>query len=256
MAKQANMKRIHKVTVKRMCDESPDTSWLGEYANDPTSEFSIDRAHDLECPRQTYNRPTEAINLLERVMVHIRNVKDAHCSTVKNRTDAEKEIDMDIWSSYDDAEDICIDASTEIEEECTCGFSGHWDNRTYRYFNPSFNYVDAKGRAKDLTPDEVRKYARQDYERMEGLNSQQWGFIGIRAEADVLIPTGATANGCFVSQEITSGGLWGIESDSDAGHFAEVEKEELAELEAQLHAIGFSKRAIAAAFKDVEHVEE
>ena len=29
MAKQSNMKRIHKVTVKRMYDESPDTSWLG-----------------------------------------------------------------------------------------------------------------------------------------------------------------------------------------------------------------------------------
>jgi hypothetical protein len=53
-------------------------------------------------------------------------------------------------------------------------------------------------------------------------------------------------------QTITSGGLYGIESDSDADYFAEVEQEQLAELRGQLHVIGFSKRAIASAFKNVE----
>src|SRR4029077_584865 len=43
-------KRILKVKIKRMIDDSPaDTSWMGEYATDRTSEFSIDRKHSLDC---------------------------------------------------------------------------------------------------------------------------------------------------------------------------------------------------------------
>ena len=44
-----SMKRIHKVTIKRMIDESPDTSWLGEYGNSAESDYSIDRAHSRDC---------------------------------------------------------------------------------------------------------------------------------------------------------------------------------------------------------------
>ena len=51
--KQTAAKRIHKVTIKRMVDNSPDTSWLGEYSNKQTSEYSIDRAHSLGCPVNT-----------------------------------------------------------------------------------------------------------------------------------------------------------------------------------------------------------
>jgi hypothetical protein len=58
-----------------------------------------------------------------------------------------------------------------------------------------------------------------------------------------------------VVQKITSGGLWGIESDSDRSHFAEVTAEELADLKAQLLALGFSKRAISQAFK-LENIKE
>ena len=36
-----SMKRIHKVTIKRMTDESPDTSWLGEYSNTAETEYAI-----------------------------------------------------------------------------------------------------------------------------------------------------------------------------------------------------------------------
>ena len=44
-----NSKRILSVTVKRMVDDSPDTSWLGEYSDTRKSEFSIDRAHAEDC---------------------------------------------------------------------------------------------------------------------------------------------------------------------------------------------------------------
>jgi len=233
-----NMKRIHKVTVKRMVDESPDTSWLGEYSNCAETDYAIDRKHSLDCPTQTYNKPVYALDLLERVMVHLRNVKDAHCSTVKNRTDAEKAHDLDIWTDYDDAEDICIDAGTELEE-CDCGERGDMTHNEYRYFNGCIeNY-------KGESPEDIRNYVRQDYERMERLNAGDWYFIGIRAEAEVVL-TGS------VVQTISSGGLWGTESDSRREHIESIEQEELADLSEQLHAVGFSKRAIAAASKNLE----
>jgi hypothetical protein len=54
-------------------------------------------------------------------------------------------------------------------------------------------------------------------------------------------------------QEITSGGLWGVESDSDTAYLTEIETDELAELREQLHALGFSKRAVSTAVKNAQH---
>lgn len=54
-------------------------------------------------------------------------------------------------------------------------------------------------------------------------------------------------------QEITSGGLWGVESDSDRKYLADIDTEQLSELREQLRAVGFSTRAISTAFRDVSH---
>lgn len=122
--------------------------------------------------------------------------------------------------------------------------------REYRYFNPE---VDSSVTDRD----ESRKYAMQDYKRMKDYGND-WYFIGIQAEARISIPDGGrTVNGqTRTIQRITSGGLWGIESDSEESHFAEVEREELDQLKTQLHALGFSKRAIVAAFRNVERDSE
>ena len=81
---------------------------------------------------------------------------------------------------------------------------------------------------------------------MESLNSGNWCFIGIRVDAEYSVGTG------HLAQELTSGGLWGIESDSSEDYLTSVESEELDALAAQLKGIGFSSRAIAAAFKNIE----
>lgn len=96
---------------------------------------------------------------------------------------------------------------------------------------------------------DVRKYVAQDYARMERGNAGDWCLIGIRAEAEYSV--GTSRNG-YLAQEITSGGLWGIESDSEESYLKSVEDEELTDLSVQLKGIGFSGRAIAAAFKNVE----
>ena len=63
-------------------------------------------------------------------------------------------------------------------------------------------------------------------ERYQQYQNGDFGFIGIRAEAEIVI------NG--VCQIVTSGGLWGIESDSDRHYLSEVEQEEIDQLKAIL----------------------
>ena len=103
--------------------------------------------------------------------------------------------------------------------------------------------------------------------RLHEYHRGEFHFIGIRAEAEIGIGGHVTHTpinsksgwihtpGGYTCQTITSGGLWGIESDSDAAYLESVEQEELSDLKAQLLALGFSKRAIATAFKTVEHKE-
>jgi hypothetical protein len=89
---------------------------------------------------------------------------------------------------------------------------------------------------------------------MERLNRGDWCFIGIRAEAEIQLfhkPVHSLDPGQTSIQTLTSGGLWGIESDSDREYLESVEQEELADLKTQLLVLGFSKRAISNAFKSI-----
>lgn len=107
----------------------------------------------------------------------------------------------------------------------------------YRWFNPA---LTGEQTGNPESPE-------QDYQRMEALNNQQWYFIGIIAKARIVSPAG-------VIQTIRSGGLWGIESDSDKSYIESVENEQLAELRAELESLeqGIGKRAIDHAFANVE----
>lgn len=87
---------------------------------------------------------------------------------------------------------------------------------------------------------------KQDYERMEAYSNGQWNMVGIIAKAEIRNPES------MVTQVIRSGGLWGIESDSDASYLEEVGNEQLAELRAELTALGIGSRAIDVAFQNVE----
>ena len=54
---------------------------------------------------------------------------------------------------------------------------------------------------------------------MEAYNADEWSFIGIDARAEIVIGG--------VCQTIKSGGLWGIESDSEESHFRETEQDRI-----------------------------
>jgi hypothetical protein len=241
-------KRILTVVVERMDDTDPDTSWLGEYSAKRASEFSIDRAHADDCQTQS-PAAKEAIERLERAIRYLDIERLAQTESCQSEPNGRYM--SGIWAdSIGEAQDLLIAAQDELVE-CDCG-RGTWDRREYRYFNPSQNYVDEWGELIDEnTAEEVRKYVAQDYARMEGLQAGEWGFIGIRAKAEIAMPNGGhtSAGPTATLQTITSGGLWGIESDSEEDYLKVVEGQELADLRTQLYALGFGKRAIAAAVR-------
>ncbi len=89
-----------------------------------------------------------------------------------------------------------------------------------------------------------RFYVEQDYQRHEAHSRGDWHSVGVIAKAEIVV------NG--VIQTIRSGGLWGIESDSDPEYFEQVSAEELTNLKTILGSLGFGKRAIAHAFSSIE----
>ncbi len=225
-------KRILSVTIRRMVDDSPDTSWLGEYGKSPKTEYAIDRAHSEDCME---NDTTQKEKL----------------ESIADAIESDRPVCEDHTQQFDCDCDICQEerAYTEAMETirelatCDCGEHGDMGRGQYRYFNgPVENY-------KGLEPAEIRKYIRQDYDRMESLNRGDWCYIGIRAEAQI-------QTGSDVVQKITSGGLYGVESDSGREHIEETIREELANLKTELLALGFSKRAIASAFKNIREENE
>jgi hypothetical protein len=230
-----NRKRILSVNIIRECDTDPDTSYYGEYSQTATSEFSIDRTHSEDCASVSDTARQAAVKLM-RVYDYL----------------AKLEPGIESAEALYEACNI-VDELQTYAQECDCGGHGDMGRHEYRYFNPSFNYVDEHGEpANGNTPEEIRKYVRQDYDRMESLNAGHWCYLGIRAEAKYIMANGKPEG---VIQTLHSGGLWGIESDSDKAYLAVVAHEDLSALRTELKAIGFSTRAISAAFKDVEEID-
>jgi len=103
-------------------------------------------------------------------------------------------------------------------------------NRDYNYFKP---YA---GEEKPGT-ETYKKYGLQDFKRMESLNNGNWYFMGIQAKAVVKYPIGS---GNWRLETFTSGGLWGIESDSDEDYIESIKAEQLDDLKAHLEQFGIN----------------
>jgi len=80
-------------------------------------------------------------------------------------------------------------------------------------------------------------YVERDYERMEAYNRGDWYMTGVIAEAEVSYPMGQRGHRRI--ERFSSGGLWGIESDS-GDYFREVAQEQLHELKKHLKQFGVS----------------
>lgn len=61
-------------------------------------------------------------------------------------------------------------------------------------------------------------------DRLESYRRGDFYFLGIVAKTQIAV--------CGTIQTLQSGGLWGIESDSDESYLQEIEREQIAELQA------------------------
>lgn len=110
--------------------------------------------------------------------------------------------------------------------------AGTWSRGEFRYWKPSGNYAG-------ISKAEEHKYNRQDWRRAEAAARGDWWFVGVQAEAVVYI--------AGVRQVLSSGGLWGIESDSGSAYFEEVAREQVADLRAVCEAVGITAAEFDAA---------
>jgi hypothetical protein len=104
--------------------------------------------------------------------------------------------------------------------------------REFSWFNPQ------KGAC------ETKEQAEKDYQRMMDYERGNWSMIGIKAEAETAVDIGG---GSWKLDQITSGGLWGIESDIGEKYLKEVETEQLEEVKSYLKEYGFSDSDINSA---------
>jgi hypothetical protein len=68
-------------------------------------------------------------------------------------------------------------------------------------------------------------YREHDQARLDAWRKDEWHFLGIRAKATIKIPYGTNPD-CWITSELSSPGLWGIESDSGDPYFQEVHRDE------------------------------
>ena len=207
--------RILGVQVITRCDDMPDTSYLGEYT---------DKADDscIVCATgEFYADVVRRTDIIDRAAELAASAERAGEGARATYWTAKAQRLADKWEGVNEIPDC--------------------SGRKYRFFRPY-----AGGEA--VQSESYRAYAQQDWERMRGLTEGNWNYVGIMAEAEV------TLAGSNVIQRITSGGLWGIESDSGDAYLEEVAKSELEELRGELQTLGFGRRAIAAAYADAAHV--
>lgn len=107
-------------------------------------------------------------------------------------------------------------------------------------------HTDGSGRGyKYFNADNVENMtqARQNYKRMMEFNNGQVSMLGIKAEAEIQTSTDGKT---WLINRLHSGGLWGMESDSDSSEFDNEGENQLAELSEVLQALGFTDAEIKA----------
>jgi hypothetical protein len=96
----------------------------------------------------------------------------------------------------------------------------------------------------EVVPDESpdASYLEQEglgfEDRLAAYRAGEFGFVGVRAVAELHIPTVPYSRGGWFIQTVSSPGLWGIEDDSGEEYFKEVYEEEVDTLRDMLAELG------------------
>lgn len=201
--------KILKVWIEKKIDNYPDTSFIGEYT---------DKADDWNICRHCGE------------FVAIAEIPNRRAEEIENEI-YELENDWRENSEIDGIKDSLLIHKINILNFELNNLDLHdcpHSSREYNYFKP---YAGGEKPGSDL----YIQYGKQDFDRMESLNNGNWCFIGIVAYAEIVTKSGTI-------QTIQSGGLWGIESDSDESYIQDVINQELDNLKAELKELGFVKK--------------
>ena len=107
---------------------------------------------------------------------------------------------------------------------------------------PDLAYL--KQRYQSDTPEDRKKYRKQDRERLAGYEAGRWFMVGVVCEVSI-----KTATNWAVPHVVARASVWGIESDSSDSFITETEEEQIAEADADLKA---TADALAEAMKPQE----
>jgi len=202
--------KIESIKVRAIYDDNPDTSWLGEYT-DKAEDWAVCRhcGQFVFGAEQGNRRAEEIDNLIYGLEMDYDSDENE-----RGQVQIEQEIEE-------------LKAERDKLELHDCPKS----TRKYNYFKP---YAGGEEEGSK----HYKEYGLQDFERMEGLTRGDWSFIGIQAEATVSYPVNAAGTDRRI-EHLTSGGLWGIESDS-GDYLNEVMRDELSDLRRHLEQFNVS----------------
>ena len=114
--KKATKKRILSVTVRRMTDDSSDTSYLGEYGSTAKSDYAIDRAHSEDCAsvREDIKQAKQTLEHVQQTLGDMSN--DCLGAGLSNDNSKEKQAE---WE-YLDAAYHEVGELIDSVDDCDC----------------------------------------------------------------------------------------------------------------------------------------
>ena len=96
---------------------------------------------------------------------------------------------------------------------------------------------------------ENMKQAKENYKRMMEFENGIVSMYGVKATAEIYTSNDGKA---WLINKVSSGGLWGIESDNEEKYLKEIEVEQLDELKDVLLALGFTAKEFATAPRETD----
>ena len=208
-----------KLSVNRR-ENTPPENWI-DIINEIRSDLTKHGEHDIDLKQFSDILTTYHLPVIEKIK--IKTYYD-ECTDTSHLGEFTDDIDPDdlkrgsafLWKPGNRNEYKYFKAATTVEE--------HREG------------LHKIGCSRQAAEDLARAYCRQSFTRVKGLNSGDWCYIGIMAEATIKTPT--YSPGCYRLETFTSGGLWGIESDAGEKHIKEIQTEELEDLKRHLSDYG------------------
>lgn len=100
---------------------------------------------------------------------------------------------------------------------------------------PDLSHLEQDYNGGDITARDRAQYRAADAKRIAAYHRGDWYMTGLRVTATILVPIGGNS---FTRFELSSAGIWGVESDCGDKYREELFADQESELKAQMRAMG------------------